>query len=104
MKNEQKQEHFLRKSDVAGIIAERTGVTKKVAEQVITEMLEVIKESLAKGTTVELHYFGKIGAVRRESRIARNPTTGETVEVPARFVPHIKWAKAVREATSAREV
>jgi integration host factor subunit beta len=51
-------------------------------EKVIATILVEIESALARGNRVELRGFGTFSVKRRRGRVARNPRTGTTVQVP----------------------
>ncbi len=73
------------------------GVTKKDCAMVVNGFLNAVKHALAQGDTIEIRGFGSFKVRRRQARIARNPKTGEPVEVPARMIPLFKPSKLLRE-------
>jgi integration host factor subunit beta len=86
------------KSELVDIIAEAHGqITRREAEVVVNEIFGAISEALAGGDRVELRGFGSFSTKRREPRVGRNPKTGESVQVPAKVVPHFKPGKELRE-------
>ena len=87
----------MNKTELIAQVAEKTGTTRKDAEQVISTMLEVIGEELAAGGRVQLVGFGAFETKHREPRIGRNPRTKEAVEIPATTVPVFKAGKALKE-------
>jgi integration host factor subunit beta len=79
-------------------IAEKVeGLSKKQTEVVIETIFESIKDSLAKGGKVEIRGFGNFKLRSRNARKARNPKTGESVDVPPKKVPYFKVGKELRE-------
>ncbi len=80
-------------------VSERVGsLTKKQTEIVIETVFESIKESLVKGEKIEIRGFGNFKPKTRKPRKARNPKSGERVDVPGKRVLHFKVGKALREA------
>jgi integration host factor subunit beta len=73
-----------------------TGLTKLQVAQVVDAMIEAMTTALAQGSKVEIRGFGSFTVRQREARKARNPRTGEMVEVPAKRVPHFKPGKELR--------
>jgi len=73
------------------------GLTKKQTEIVIETVFESIKDALIKGEKVEIRGFGNFKLRSRKARKARNPKTGESVEVPPKKVPYFKVGKELRE-------
>ncbi len=79
-------------------IAEKVeGLSKKQTEVVVETLFESIKEALAKGGKVEIRGFGNFKLRSRNARKARNPKTGDAVEVPPKKVPYFKVGKELRE-------
>jgi integration host factor subunit beta len=79
-------------------IAEKVdGLSKKQTEVVVETIFESIKDSLAKGGKVEIRGFGNFRLRSRKARKARNPKTGDSVDVPPKKVPYFKVGKELRE-------
>lgn len=81
-------------------ISNRTELNKKDTENVVATFIDVIKESLIKGEKISLSGFGTFDVVERASRTARNPKTGESIEVGASKSPKFKPAKALKESVN----
>lgn len=60
-------------------------------------ILDVLSTTLSKGDRVEIRGFGSFVLNYKPPRRGRNPMTGDTVEVPAKYVPHFKMGKELRE-------
>lgn len=86
------------KADLVDQVAEAIGpgVTKKDCALVVDGLLNAVKQALARGEHIELRGFGTFKVRRRNSRMARNPRTGESVRVPSRHVPVFKASKTLR--------
>ncbi|MBN1404930.1 MAG: integration host factor subunit beta [Candidatus Omnitrophica bacterium] len=69
------------KKEIAIMIADETGIKQIITKKVIQKTLDKIVDILAKGETIELRNFGIFKVKARKARIARNPRTGETVQV-----------------------
>jgi DNA-binding protein HU-beta len=72
--------------------------TKVQAEQVVDVVFDSIVGSLKKGEEVSVAGLGIFSVKARAARQARNPRTGETLQVPAMNVPKFRAAKALKEA------
>lgn len=72
--------------------------TKVQAEQVVDTVFDSIVASLKKGEEVSVAGLGIFSVKARAARQARNPRTGETLQVPAMKVPKFRAAKALKEA------
>jgi len=76
------------------------GITKKDCALVVDGLLNAIKNAMADHTHIEIRGFGTFKVRKRRSRMARNPRTGDPVEVPARAVPIFKPSKDLRTQVS----
>ncbi len=72
-------------------------LTKKQTELVVETIFDSIKEALSKGDKVEIRGFGNFKLRSRKARKARNPKTGEAVDVEPKNVPYFKVGKELRE-------
>lgn len=66
--------------------APAAGVTKKLATAVLEAAFEKAAADIKSGTEVTIRDFGRFYQKERAARVARNPKTGETVQVPAKVV------------------
>ena len=71
-------------------------ISKKDCARVVDAFLDAIKQALAEQQNIEVRGFGTFKIRRRKTRMARNPRTGEPVEVAARPVPVFKPSKELR--------
>jgi DNA-binding protein HU-beta len=88
----------MNKADIINKVHEELGVTKADAERAVETMLSSIVDSLVAGQEVSIAGLGIFSAKMRNKRTARNPRTGETIEVPAMRVPKFRAAKALKDA------
>lgn len=72
-------------------------LTLKDIELTVRTILEQMSESLAKGNRAEIRGFGSFSLNHRPPRKGRNPKTGASVAIPAKYVPHFKPGKELRE-------
>ena len=66
-------------------------------ERVVNVVLEEISGALTRGDRVELRGLGAFSVRERQSRVGRNPRTGESVEVPAKRTPFFKMGRELKE-------
>ena len=86
------------RSDLIAALASRfASLETKDAEVAVKEILDAIGHALAHGDRVEIRGFGSFGLNYRPPRTGRNPKSGEAVSVPAKYVPHFKAGKEMRE-------
>jgi integration host factor subunit beta len=67
------------------------------AQVVVQTILDVIAESLTRGQRIEIRGFGSFNLNYRPPRTGRNPKSGKEVQVPAKYVPHFKMGKELRD-------
>ena len=82
---------------IAALAARFIHLTAKDAEIAVKEILDAIGNSLAHADRVEIRGFGSFSLNYRPARKGRNPKSGEAVSVPAKYVPHFKAGKEMRE-------
>jgi DNA-binding protein HU-beta len=88
----------LNKTELINAVAERSGLTKKAANDAVEAVLESITNALANGEKVTLVGFGTFEVRERAARKGVNPATGEPIDIPAAKVPAFKAGKALRDA------
>jgi integration host factor subunit beta len=69
----------------------------KDVELAVKTMLDQMTESLSHGDRIEIRGFGSFSLHYRAPRVGRNPKTGESVSLTAKYVPHFKPGKELRE-------
>ena len=81
----------MNKRDLIQTVAEETGIPKKTAGDALDHIVTEIGNALASGDKVRLAGLGTLRVKGQKARMARNPKTGEPVQVPAqkavRFSP-----------------
>ena len=76
-------------------------LTIQDADVAVKELIEAISQALESGQRIEIRGFGSFSLNYRAPRTARNPKTGEQVEVPGKYVPHFKPGKELRDRVDA---
>ena len=86
------------KSELVEIIASKqTQLSVKDVELAVKTIIEHMSQSLSDGQRIEIRGFGSFSLHYRAPRTGRNPKTGESVQLPAKYVPHFKPGKELRE-------
>jgi len=85
------------KTDLVEAIAELTGLTKADSERALGATIDVISTALSRRQSVQITGFGTFEARDRAARKARNPQTGEEIDVPATTVPAFRAGKALKD-------
>ena len=90
------------KSDLLAQVAARNPhLYQRDVERLVTSIFDEISKALGRGDRVELRGFGAFSVKRRDSRIGRNPRTGESVAVAEKAVPYFKTGKQLRDLLNA---
>ena len=93
------------RSDLIAKLAERyPQLLAKDAEMAVKVILDSLTNALARGGRMEIRGFGSFALNYRPPRQGRNPKTGDAVKVPAKYVPHFKAGKELRERVSEAQV
>ncbi|MGB0747471.1 MAG: integration host factor subunit beta [Magnetospiraceae bacterium] len=86
------------KSELIAQLAEASPhLFQRDVERIVTTIFDEIAAALARGDRVELRGFGAFSVKEREARTGRNPRTGDTVDVDAKYVPFFKTGKQLRD-------
>ena len=71
-------------------------VTHADMERIVNGFMDEVKKAVAAGDTVPLVGFGTFEARKRNARTARNPQTGEAIQIEAKTVPAFKPGAAFK--------
>ena len=82
-------------------LVEKTAVTAVVSKEqvrkVIKAYLEEIKLALCKGDAVALREFGTFNPIHRAERQGHNPSTGESITIPAKDTVTFKVSRKFKD-------
>ncbi len=86
------------KSELIEMLARRQAqLAYRDIELAVKTILEHMANTLSGGERIEIRGFGSFSLHYRPPRLGRNPKSGEPVSLPAKFVPHFKPGKQLRE-------
>lgn len=85
------------KKELASIVSEKVNMSKKDAEAAVNVVFDSIAQAMKEGDKVNIAGFGIFETKERSARTAKNPQTGETIEIAARKVPAVKFGKTVKD-------
>lgn len=86
------------KRDIVVAISNETGLVQQDVAKVVQRTLELIRQAVSEGRTVELRNFGVFEVKVRKARIGRNPNAPEKdVRIPPRSVVKFKPGKEMRD-------
>lgn len=85
------------KKEIVKTISEEIGLTQLKTKEIVQKTFDAIVETLVTDGRIELRNFGVFEVKRRAPRKARNPKTGDKVDVPAKYVVSFKPGKEMEE-------
>ncbi len=86
------------KSELIEILAAKNShLNHKDVELAVKSLIEQMSQSLSTGNRIEIRGFGSFSLHYRPPRMGRNPKTGDAVALAAKYVPHFKPGKELRE-------
>lgn len=91
------------KAELVDLITGGTGLNRRDTVTVVNLIMDNIGNALASGDKVELRGFGSFKVKSRRSRLARNPRTGDAVDVPAKRVPYFKASNELKERLNGQD-
>ncbi len=82
---------------IAQLAARFPQLVAKDADLAVKMILDEMSAALCRGDRIEIRGFGSFALNYRPPRVGRNPKSGDKVQVPAKYVPHFKAGKELRE-------
>lgn len=90
------------KSELISVLNDKLpGIPAKDVELALDCILELMIDALSQGKRIEIRDFGSFELRNQLPRIARNPKTGESINLPAKTYVHFKPGKGMRERVDA---
>ena len=89
------------KKEIVKQIADKVGLTQVETKEVVQSTFDAIIDAIASKGRIELRNFGVFEVKQRAARKARNPRTGEPVEVPPKKVVVFKPGRLMEERVAA---
>lgn len=84
------------KKEIVKTVSERHGLTTTQTGQLVQVFMDQIIDELSRGNRIEFREFGIFELKRRKPRTARNPKTGDSVQVPEKTVVSFKPGKVMK--------
>ena len=82
-------------------ISKETTLTQSQVKEVLDSLTEIVNKEVYRGVNIEMRGLVSFQTVTSKARKARNPRTGETIDVPKRYKlktkPSIVLAKKVSQ-------
>lgn len=93
----------MKKNEIIKAVSDELGMTIKETAAVVDTFIEYAELALQNGDCVDISKFGKLSVEQRQARMARNPQTGEKMEVPAKKAIKFKASKTLKDAINGEE-
>ena len=87
----------MNKEELVSAVAEKTQLSKKTSEEIVSAFVDTITEALEQGEKVTLVGFGTFQVKERAARTGRNPRTGGVLNIPAKRSPTFTPGKGLKE-------
>jgi DNA-binding protein HU-beta len=84
------------KAEIAKLVANKTGISKKMAAKTVDIFLDCIKDALKKREKVSIVGFGTFDTKVKRQRSGRNPRTRTSIIIPEKIVPFFKACKSLK--------
>ena len=92
---------MLKKNDLIEKYAQDMKVTKKDATVVFDTVVDILKSAVIEDGGFDLYGFMSVEKVHKDATTARNPQTGEQIDVPEKDVPKAKFSAAFKREVNA---
>lgn len=86
----------MNKSELIKAVAEKGGLSMKVAKEVVNTFFDAHIEAILKDERIEIRGFGSFVNKAYEAYTGRNPKTGEKISVPEKKLPFFKVGKELK--------
>ncbi len=94
----------MNKAELIAYLAEKIGVTKKQAEDMVETFVTVVTETLQRGGEVTIAGFGTFSAKQRKGRTGVNPQDPtQKIQIPSVTVPKFKAGKGLKDALKGKK-
>jgi DNA-binding protein HU-beta len=88
------------KDELVAKVAEQSSLKKADVQKTLDSMIETIITTIKSGEKVNITNLGIFKVKDKNARVARNPKTGESIQVPAKKAPKFVPSKNLKEAVN----
>lgn len=85
------------KAEIAKIVHDRVGLSKKESGQIVEAVLDMIRNSLENGEDVKISGFGHFMVRNKHARRGRNPKTGDDITIASRRVVTFRSSQLLKK-------
>jgi DNA-binding protein HU-beta len=90
----------MNKTQLIDAVAAKSLLTKADSRKALDAFFSVTETALQKGDRIALVGFGSFSVAERQSRIGRNPRTGEEIKIPTKKVVRFKPGAQLNDAVN----
>lgn len=87
----------MKKIDIINALKDTRDISKTEAAEIVDQVIDIMKNGVKADGELDIFGFIKITKVHKEAGTARNPRTGETVDVPEKNAPKAKFSKTFKD-------
>lgn len=91
------------KADLIKTVCENTALSKSGVEQAINEFFNILVQEIEQGNPVRVYELGTFKVATRKAHKGRNPSTGEQIDVPQKYVPQLKFNHSISRKLNAKD-
>ena len=85
------------------LVSKKIALTKAQTEEVISQMLEQIKQSLVNAEEIRFPGYFSLKTATQSARVAMNLQTKQKMTIPAKRVPKVKFSVDLKEAITKKK-
>lgn len=93
----------MNKSGLVEVVAQKSNISQKQAEEMINLIFDLMTQSLQKGHRIEIRGFGSFVVRDYKSYSGRNPRTNASIEVKPKKLPFFKVGKELKERVNLKQ-
>ena len=86
----------MNKSDIINLVCEKNNLGLSDVDYSVKKIIDFMSENLYQGERVEIRGFGTFSIHTHQSRLARNPKTGDKIALERRNTVHFKPSKELK--------
>lgn len=91
----------MKKEDIIAVLAEKRNVSKKEADRILEDVVDIVKTGIKEDGVVDFPRFVKFTKTRKAATTMKNPRTGEVVDVPEKYAPKAKFSSTFKNELNA---
>jgi len=93
----------MNKSRFVSLVAEEMEIPIYKAKEAVDGIIDTLSFCLAEGESVQFIGFGTFSVKERKAHKGRNPSTGKSIDIPAKNVVKFKASKSLNSAVALYE-